>query len=329
MTLGAAAMALCVLLLPLASSLSLAAPPSCAREASVEALVACLAARMPRAGAGYVPPDAQARAEWRVLVASMLRGACADAALGPALSGVYRVVPFRAAGEEHCVALEADGSRRGWGTLVVRAGWTRDLSVQVVHPIADVGTEHQGAALYAATGARSLVLAGAHRAATSEPCECQGAPASDAAHASAHFVQVAVEEMDRLDRLARGALLALQLHGMAADSCDAVDAYLTDGTSRPPAEDGAVRRLQRALLDVRPAWSVVAPGDGPRCHLHGSTNVQGRLLNGVPAQEVCARPAESATGRFVHVEQDPAMREAAAWAAAVRAAVPASSRHAG
>ena len=82
-TLGAAAMALCVLLLPLASSLSLAAPPSCAREASVEALVACLAARMPRAGAGYVPPDAQARAEWRVLVASMLRGPSAASAHAP------------------------------------------------------------------------------------------------------------------------------------------------------------------------------------------------------------------------------------------------------
>eukprot|EP00537_Pseudo-nitzschia_pungens_P009400 CAMPEP_0172379448 /NCGR_PEP_ID=MMETSP1060-20121228/69937_1 /TAXON_ID=37318 /ORGANISM="Pseudo-nitzschia pungens, Strain cf. cingulata" /LENGTH=732 /DNA_ID=CAMNT_0013107189 /DNA_START=801 /DNA_END=3000 /DNA_ORIENTATION=- len=49
----------------------------------------------------------------------------------------------------------------------------------------------------------------------------------------------------------------------------------------------------------------------PICHLCGSTNVPGRLLNGVPPSEVCHTPATSVSGRFVQIEQKRAYRAAA------------------
>jgi cellulose 1,4-beta-cellobiosidase len=41
--------------------------------------------------------------------------------------------------------------------------------------------------------------------------------------------------------------------------------------------------------------------------------VQGRLINGVAEANVCATAASSYNTRFLHIEQDPNMRSAAAW----------------
>lgn len=63
-------------------------------------------------------------------------------------------------------------------------------------------------------------------------------------------------------------------------------------------------RLRAELRQSFPAYNVSLPSD-TTCSLTATKNVFGRLLNGVPASEVCtqAADAQSATGRFVHVEQ--------------------------
>jgi hypothetical protein len=71
-------------------------------------------------------------------------------------------------------------------------------------------------------------------------------------------------------------------------------------------------------------WRVVVPGDPVSCNLHGSTNVQGRLFNNVPAANVCTVAASSASGKFVYIEQKPNFRNAANWIAAINATWPAT-----
>ena len=45
------------------------------------------------------------------------------------------------------------------------------------------------------------------------------------------------------------------------------------------------------------------------CSMSGGSNLQGRLLNGVPPDQVCTHGATSVTGRFVHIEQKPWLRQ--------------------
>lgn len=73
-----------------------------------------------------------------------------------------------------------------------------------------------------------------------------------------------------------------------------------------------------------PAWTSGMPG-ASTCTLTGTTNVEGRLLNGVSPASVCTTSAKTATQKFIHIEQTTSIlgndlnAAAAAWANAVNA----------
>jgi Fibronectin type III domain len=56
--------------------------------------------------------------------------------------------------------------------------------------------------------------------------------------------------------------------------------------------------------------------------LNATDNTQGRLINGVPAGDVCGTPASSYNGRFIHIEQDPNFRNPCDWINPVRDTFP-------
>jgi len=64
---------------------------------------------------------------------------------------------------------------------------------------------------------------------------------------------------------------------------------------------------------------VTVPGDDPPCDFSGASNVQGRLLNGVPLVDVCSVAALEASGSFIHIEQKACCRTAADWLPAITA----------
>ena len=88
---------------------------------------------------------------------------------------------------------------------------------------------------------------------------------------------------------------------------------MTYGVTTPPAAGDPIRTLKANLVKHHPAWVVTLPGDGPSCVLNGTTNTEGRLLNGVPVANCCTTAATSYSGRFIHIEQDPEMRQAGDW----------------
>lgn len=109
---------------------------------------------------------------------------------------------------------------------------------------------------------------------------------------------------------------AIQWHGMAADTCDAAEVYLSHGRNVLPVSGDTILELKNNMRLYHPSWDLETTGSGA-CTLNATDNTQGRLLNGVPAANVCGTAASSYSGRFLHIEQDPGFRTPSDWVQAV------------
>jgi hypothetical protein len=204
---------------------------------------------------------------------------------------------------------------RGWAAVVIDPHAERELHHQVPHPVSDAETDDQAIAVFRATRSRGFVLAGAHRWANSAASRCQGSYVqADAAHNDETMFHATTEAL--MAFYGERPWWAIQWHGMAAGDCADVDIYLSHGINVAPDAADPIVRLRLRLLQEHPTWRIAVPGSGA-CNLNGTFNVQGRLLNGVPRAEVCDAAAARNSGRFIHIEQDPAFREARFWSAAV------------
>ncbi len=282
---------------------------------------------------GFVAPSTAVQADWRTVVSEMMNGHWVDISLPQTLFGIYSLKRFHdnANGQDYCVLMEIqdcnqDGTvEKGWGTFIVNTGATRELSIHVPHPIADAGTAEQGIRVFKDIATRSFLMAGTHRAADTTPSACQdGYTESDVAHNVTNLFQPTIEELVEFYG-AEEHFVAIQFHGMAALSCPDVDVYMSYGLgpgAGTPRPGDALIELKSNLLAYHPGWVVTVPGDTPSCGLHGSTNVQGRLLNGVPKWIVCATGASGYSGRFIHIEQDPGFRSAGDWTAPIEDTFP-------
>jgi hypothetical protein len=109
---------------------------------------------------------------------------------------------------------------------------------------------------------------------------------------------------------------AVQWHGMAADTCENAEVYLSHGRNVLPVSGDKILDLKNNQLLYHPTWDVETTGSGA-CTLNATDNTQGRLINGVAPSQVCGTAASSYTGRFLHIEQDPGFRTPADWVQAV------------
>jgi hypothetical protein len=224
---------------------------------------------------------------------------------------------------------------QGWGTVITNGSAKRQLSIQVPHPIADIGTDAEGIGIFKGTQAQSFIMAGTHRKANSDPSDCEpnqlgedGKPLtnSDAGHNVATPFQWTVQALQEFYNsyvlYFSGGLEAIQFHGMGSgigSSCPDVNVYMTYGLNQPPAQGDRLLTLQSKLQAHHPGWMVTVPKEPgvPFCKLHGTNNVQGRLLNQSP--DVCSiADAPSYSGRFIHIEQQPNYRNASDWIAAIK-----------
>jgi hypothetical protein len=247
----------------------------------------------------------------------------------------------------YCV-LVTTSSDFPWGTVIVRpitAGHNsnghKNLSIDCPHPLHDRFTGEQSAAVFQGTQARSLVLSGAYRYASNET-SCQGGQfrVSDAAHSSQNGFHAAVtaiwkhyQDYSYNSNAHDHDFRSIQFHGMGASTCEGVDAYLTDGMAATSVVEGSSssfllsilsHELASAFSKIRNETLILTPASKntagtsnsspplsllPSCSMSGSTNLQGRLWNGVPPDQVCTMSAAVASGRFVHVEQKAWMRD--------------------
>ena len=283
---------------------------TCASSKDLGLLVECICDHMPLSESkGYVAPTPSQRADWRIVVNQMLQGSC-DFAVPVSLSGIVQVRTFTDTGNRrnYCLLMEVRDQNgdglvdNGFGTFIVYSKASRQLSHQAVHPIADSSTEKQAVTVFKDTDSRSFLMAGAHRDANSKESACLPPhPESDASHDSNTMVQATNEEL--LAYYGTASWFAIQWHGMDTSRCPS-HVFPSHGLDIAPAPTDKIAVLRDRLLLHHPTWRVDLPGYGA-CILNATENVQGRLLNGIPAERVCCTPASSYTQKFIHIEQDP------------------------
>ncbi len=302
----------------------------CLAAATLEEMIICVQEYMPRGDSGgYVTPTAAVRRDWRRIVNHMLAGWCeTQLHLPHTLRENYTLATFTDGEtyQTYCVLLETTDRvppfrqvERGWGTFIVNPNATRELSIQIPHPHHEPRTADQGIGIFKDSQARSFVMAGTHRKANARPSSCQPAfQEADASYSHESPFHAAVEGIVDFYTRSRLPFVALQFHGMTFYACKGVHVYMSYGSSAPPLPNAPLTQLRTALVQHNPDWIVHLPGERSACRLYGGSNIQGRLLNGVNAADVCHTAATTVSGRFVHIVQAPGRyRQAEPWIAAI------------
>jgi len=202
----------------------------------------------------------------------------------------------------------------GHGVFIWRSDeGSRPLIVEVPHPRYDRFTERQGLELFNALRARVFIVASTHRCASTMESGCdsdadicgrgEGPPESDMAHAlGSVFMNV-----HRFYAETFPEDLVVSLHGMGKGGIS-----VSDGTTFPTHDSAPVARFAKALQVVFPDEHITScnefPGAKVDQRLCGTTNVQGRHVNGI-VLDACSEMATRSAGRFIHIEQSLAVRK--------------------
>jgi hypothetical protein len=263
-------------------------------------------------GGDYLQPNAASRTLWREIIDHILSGEYANAHT-KALTKNYQVVLFTDTASPNSpvhIVLErtTTSTSRYWGTFVFSALPLRPhLVIQSPHPRYDLNTGYQSMRVYQHAAAHALFVSGAHRCngVSASPCDgttsvCGESAAyrySEQCHVVKSTFQITTEAMMDDDP----ALLVVQPHGFAKQSGDP-DLIISNGTSYSPSGVDYAVAIRDAFQSVDPTLTdKVGHIDLEWTRLLGTTNTQGRLMNG--SADPCETAATSASGQFVHIEQ--------------------------
>jgi len=266
------------------------------------------------------------------------------------LQGIYTVTEVDDG--KFCALVEVDNGAKeygkGWGLFVVPnrknpigiSGTSVHLSAP--HPVYDLYTAAQAMYVFEQTGAKSLYIPGRSRKAFQEPTDCVVQSKTeywktDATHDKGEMMfetYVAIVNWQNdpnagggcIDTDVDGSCAYIQFNGKAKMTCKGEQIFLSAGLGRDPAsqlwyddcdhDDFPVHRLAAQLREQFPWWSVTIPtSPDSTCSLTGTKDIIGRLINGVPEDQVCTEFAtvEGATGAFVQIEEDIEARKKDAW----------------
>jgi len=278
-------------------------------QGTLRARIESIQDAMPRRGSeGFVPPTSGELDRWRTIVDALIAGdtTAVDAQLAEHAPS-YALIRFTEAdtGQLYYLLQETPSVEKGWGAVVVHPAPERNLAIHAPHPVFDLDTHREGVDVFQQTGARVLLLAGTHRCTNQgvSPCDGTSSVCGDGRyHVSdmAHVVDAPFQAAHAVFTERFPEMVAISLHGNGSEDCETV--FLSNGIDEDV--QPALRSLQQALSErgVR----VGVPGSSA-CRLIGSTNVQGRLINGSP--QPCTEAATRATGTFIHIEQRRSFRE--------------------
>jgi hypothetical protein len=269
-----------------------------------------------RNSGAQVTVNAAARPAARALIKSVLDDGAGKAG-GIAAESGFLVSAARVEGKE-MVILHEYPLIGHHAVAIINPDAERDLVVEVPHPSFEPGTLEEGYDLFARSGGRALIVAGADRCASKVPSGCDGKTSvcgddhgsvaaayvnSDVAHDVVNIFHFMHEEMGARWPKSR----FVQLHGMRSGSAWVI---LSDGArhySRVTSHwSNQVRDAIRAKISgksdkVTSCQSVEDSELYEFRRLCGLENVQGRSLN--HSSNACSSGTENASGRFLHVEQ--------------------------
>lgn len=262
---------------------------------------------------GYVVPDSLQLKQWKRMMDLFVAESYSEAedSLSTNFSNYEMVLLTDTSfvDREYYLIREKTPVVYGWGLFASDPEYQRDAIIAVPHPLHDSFTPQEGVNLFQYLGARVLTMAGTHRCANADSAFSDGTTTvcndsdlsekfkvSDMAHYDSSAFQIAHESIKELS----ANVYAINVHGHASSSCE--DVYLSSGRSDDP------QPSLQSVRDTLIAYGIDAAmtGDGSLCTLSGTTNVQGRYING------SSNPADdqpvSNTGYFFHMEQSSIIR---------------------
>jgi hypothetical protein len=270
---------------------------------------------------GYQAPDEFRREALRQAVTAVL------ASDVPATLSAAGQAGYLVCGDGERVLLEpSDASGQAW--LVLRPAATRGLVIGAPHAWHEPGTLEEAKVIFDQLGARAIVATSTHRCANEATSPCDGTTSVCDASPLPYRISDMAHVDDALFHAAHEALLAanpgdvaISLHGMTRDGVST-----SDGSSASTPPTALVALFTEALEAQFPTATITTCNDygggNHDNHLCGTTNAQGRFVNGSP--NACMTSA-TANGRFLHLEQHADIRaQPAAVATALAAALPPS-----
>ena len=130
-------------------------------------------------------PNVTQRQAWSDAVTAVLNvdGNCSSIPIPPSINTIISIASFtESSGTAFCVlyesSVESGHYTKGWGLFIVpelRAGVSRSIHFSAPHPGwpgGDGDTPQQAASLFKATGAKSLLITGRKRTASTLPSDC-------------------------------------------------------------------------------------------------------------------------------------------------------------
>jgi hypothetical protein len=280
----------------------------CLRQGSIHQVISCFIIYSDFVNA-FITPSYYELHLFNILYQQMWNGNCNTSIIPPELSHKLAMQHLDIHGNEYCVLWERvrydDKATpyNAFGIFVVNLKPARPFLVfQTPHPMSDQYTGFQSAYHFERTGAKALVIAGSRRDACPFQSCCQShVTSSDPAHENNTFFHVTTPVLQKYYQRTGQRYLVVQLHGMAWTTCH-LDVFFSFGYRHPDIDFGLIRKLSMGLLERNNTWFVSKVGSHP-CRLIASTNVQGRVLNGVDDMLTCNTPANASSGLFLHVEQ--------------------------
>jgi hypothetical protein len=253
----------------------------------------------------YDPPAGATLDAFRDSVESLLAGRGDDAVAAAGQAGFE--LCRGADAEDDLAWWYAVGDEGGQAQVVFRAAGARPLILGNPHSWLEFGTLDECKLMFEQIGARALIITGTHRCANDAYTACDGTTnvctdtsdryrESDMAHVVDSVFQVAHEVLaGHFDQD-----WVISVHGFPLAGIS-----VSNGTSNPSAAGQPVALFGAALADAYPGEYVTSCNEFPGAQVDvrycGTTNVQGRQINGSPAP--CTQAASSSVERFMHLEQ--------------------------
>ena len=249
-----------------------------------------------------VPPES-ARTHLLASIQAALAGDAAGAIQAATLAEYHLCA-------EDSVLLWSAPSGSGGAALALRTHPSAiDIIIETPHSFFDLGTLEEGLLVFQRTQARALLASGTHRCAADTISECSGETQvctlfssepfrlSDMAHTDTSFFHAA--HIALADGLPQTVIIQLHMFLEAGAS-------VSNGKTSDITNDDPSARLTETLTTALPDQKITSCNDygagNTEQRICGTSNTQGRYLNG--SSDACGEGAPSASGRFIHLEQN-------------------------
>ncbi|QOJ27958.1 MAG: T9SS type A sorting domain-containing protein [Ignavibacteriales bacterium] len=259
----------------------------------------------------YTEPAAEDEVNWKLAVKRVLESdfSSAHTSAGSFGYGIYQFTDTESQ-KIYYILAKTSGGINYWGYFAFNGSASRQkLIIQAPHSRYDFKTELQSNYVFWKSGARALFVAGIHRcnatgysscAGTTTVCQTSGLSEKFRKSDPAHNVNSTFQFTTYIVDSALTNSIFVQLHGFAYTPTDP-DLIMSNGVTADPVTD-YLSTLKSELLELNDTLDFkILHIDTTWNKLTGTTNVQGRMING--SLNPCGSSASVNSGRFLHIEQ--------------------------